>query len=128
MHATKRIAAITPHRALVVLRFLLNTDTCSQAKRDGPQTRLNSYVSRSECVEGTDNAHRPCVENVSVDHSRFHITVPQEFLDRSDVLSCNDNTAGSTASVFRKSAISVRPNSRRARPRYRLKNWRTQWA
>ncbi len=26
MHATKRIAAITPHRALVVLRFLLNTN------------------------------------------------------------------------------------------------------
>ena len=41
-HVTKRIAAITPHRALVVLRFLLNTT--EETDRIWPNSTTHCYL------------------------------------------------------------------------------------
>ena len=52
-HVTKRIAAITPPRALVVLRFLLNTSEETRRFSLNPITLcyLNNYIRSAETGE-----------------------------------------------------------------------------
>ena len=52
-HVTERIAAITPHRALVVLRFLLNTTEETDCFWPNPITLcyLTNYIRSAEIGE-----------------------------------------------------------------------------
>ena len=80
-HVTKRIAAITPPRALVVLRFLLNTTEETDRFRPNPITLcyLNNYIRSAETGEifGLDrfNSHMD-VSNQS-DVTRFSLMKSQ---------------------------------------------------
>lgn len=51
-------------------------------------------VGRSEIVEGTADAGRAFVEDMSVDHGGFDVAVAEEFLNGSDVVAVFDEVGG----------------------------------